>query len=137
MSHRVSHPCYLSTTYLVKQDRKPYHFEARVRDHFEEGGGARQHLLGAVAAAAPLVRAYATACVHMRAALRYVACWAARLGVRLPFTLADDGGGGSGERRHDLGRLVRTLVRACTAVTADGDSLLPYTLRPNRTAPAA
>ena len=115
---------------------------ARVRDHFEAGGGARQHLLGVAAAAAPLVRAYAAAARRVRSALLCVARWAAYLGVPLRSALADDGSGGSGssgsgsgggssgsggggsgsggggsgsggggERRHDLSRLVRTLVR--------------------------
>ena len=95
---------------------------ARVRDHFEAGGGARQHLLGVAAAAAPLVRAYAAAARRVRSALLCVARWAAQLGLGVPLrsALADDGGsgssggdggGGGGERRHDLSRLVRTLVR--------------------------
>ena len=87
---------------------------ARVRDHFEAGGGARQHLLGVAAAAAPLVRAYAAAARRVRSALLCVARWAAQLGLGVPLrsAMADDGGGGGGgERRHDLSRLVRTLVR--------------------------
>ena len=73
---------------------------ARVRGHFEAGGGASQHMLGVAAAAAPLVRAYAAAARRVRSALLCAARWAARLGI-----------GGGGGRRHELGRIVRTLVR--------------------------
>ena len=90
---------------------------ARVRDHFEAGGGATQHVLAAAAAAAPLVRAYAAAARRVRSALLCVARWAARLGIGGPLRSAVAGGGGGGSggggggRRHELGRIVRTLVR--------------------------
>ena len=91
---------------------------ARVRGHFEAGGGASQHMmLGVAAAAAPLVRAYAAAARRVRSALLCAARWAARLGIGVPPRAAVAGGGGSGGggggggRRHELGRIVRTLVR--------------------------